>query len=495
MVTLPGLPMFGHGQIEGFTEKYGMEFQHAHWNEQPDEILVERHRHEIFPLLHRRYLFAQVDNFLLYDFFTTEGFVNEDVYAYSNGSGSERALVVFHNRFATTHGWIKTSVSYLDKTSSDSGKHMLQRTLGEALGLSTHEDVYCVFRDEVSGLEYVRSNPDLRERGLYIELEAYQYHVFLDFRQVQDDEWRQYSQLSAHLNGRGIPNVEDALKELFLAPLLHPFHELVNPDMLKRLIASQVIDPARSIKSRLESEVETHLLNLLRAIKEMRFGQQNEEPIANEICLKLQAILEFPILKSRYPLPGSKKYASAIAFLEGRFEPQPAQWGTLCGWLFVHDLGKILSPTGFEEQSRTWMDDWMLGRIIAATLQDVGLDSTHAWQVIDTIKLLISHQLWYESMGLWPAYQILETWLKDPDIQQFMGVNRYQEVLWFNQEGFETLLWWMMVLVVIQNCGDREKSNSEIVERMIACFDIIEAFQKAEKTSEFQVEKLLEALK
>jgi hypothetical protein len=27
MSTLPGLPMFGHGQIEGFTEKYGMEYR------------------------------------------------------------------------------------------------------------------------------------------------------------------------------------------------------------------------------------------------------------------------------------------------------------------------------------------------------------------------------------------------------------------------------------------------------------------------------------
>jgi hypothetical protein len=27
LATLPGLPMFGHGQIEGFTEKYGMEYK------------------------------------------------------------------------------------------------------------------------------------------------------------------------------------------------------------------------------------------------------------------------------------------------------------------------------------------------------------------------------------------------------------------------------------------------------------------------------------
>jgi hypothetical protein len=30
MITMPGLPMFGHGQIEGFTEKYGMEYTKAY---------------------------------------------------------------------------------------------------------------------------------------------------------------------------------------------------------------------------------------------------------------------------------------------------------------------------------------------------------------------------------------------------------------------------------------------------------------------------------
>jgi hypothetical protein len=27
LATMPGLPMFGHGQFEGFREKYGMEFR------------------------------------------------------------------------------------------------------------------------------------------------------------------------------------------------------------------------------------------------------------------------------------------------------------------------------------------------------------------------------------------------------------------------------------------------------------------------------------
>ena len=50
MATLPGLPMFGHGQVEGFTEKYGMEYQRAYYDEQPDEGLVNHHKRVIFSL-------------------------------------------------------------------------------------------------------------------------------------------------------------------------------------------------------------------------------------------------------------------------------------------------------------------------------------------------------------------------------------------------------------------------------------------------------------
>ncbi len=43
LATLPGLPMLGHGQVQGFGEKYGMEFRRATLDERPDPWLVERH--------------------------------------------------------------------------------------------------------------------------------------------------------------------------------------------------------------------------------------------------------------------------------------------------------------------------------------------------------------------------------------------------------------------------------------------------------------------
>ena len=76
--------MFGHGQVEGYAEKYGMEYRRAYLGRDVRRWLVERHEREIFPLLHRRWLFAGVEDFLLYDFSTPTASVNEDVFAYSN---------------------------------------------------------------------------------------------------------------------------------------------------------------------------------------------------------------------------------------------------------------------------------------------------------------------------------------------------------------------------------------------------------------------------
>jgi hypothetical protein len=81
--TLPGLPMFGHGQLEGYAEKYGMEYPRAYWDEKEDTGLIRHHERVIFPLLHKRALFAGSENFTLYDFWSGDH-VNEDVFAYSN---------------------------------------------------------------------------------------------------------------------------------------------------------------------------------------------------------------------------------------------------------------------------------------------------------------------------------------------------------------------------------------------------------------------------
>ncbi len=495
MVTMPGLPMFGHGQIEGFTEKYGMEYRRAYWDEQPDSYLVERHEREIFPLLRKRYLFAGVENFLLYDLFTPEGYVNEDVFAYSNRAGEERSLVVYHNRYAETRGWIRTSVAYLDK-SADGERKLVQRSLGEGLGLHDREDYYTIFRDHVTGLEYIRNSRELCRKGLYVELGAYKYHVFLDFREIQDNEWHHYAQLAAYLNGRGVPDMEEALREICLRPVHQCFRELVNPAMFRRVMENRVTDPAAGPDTALMEEVVQKFESLLRQIKQMGEGSGDEMALAAEMKRRLEAILFLPILGERIPVEQSWECEWAIEYLqagplaEAEGLDAPQVWAVLLGWLFTHALGKLASATDFPLVSRAWMDEWLLEKIITETLRELVQDEQAAWSTTQLIKILITHQLWFQDDG--SPFLALRTWLQDEEVRRFLRVNRYRGILWFNKEAFEQLLWWMMTTGVVSISADPLYTPAEVAMKIGRLYGLIERLQQAKEESEYQVEKLVE---
>jgi hypothetical protein len=234
LATMPGLPMMGHGQVEGFAEKYGMEYRRAHRREQPDGWLVERHEREIFPLLHRRYLFAEVTDFLFFDVFDSGGWVNEDIFAYSNRHGDERAMVVYNNRSAEAKGWIRMSAASSVPDGSG-GRQLIRRSLGEGLGLHPEGEWFTLMREQRSGLEFVRRSADLCRDGLFVELNAYGCHVFLDIREVQDEPSGQLRRLADRLGGAGVPSISVALRETQLAPLQEAVRGLAADGSLRRL--------------------------------------------------------------------------------------------------------------------------------------------------------------------------------------------------------------------------------------------------------------------
>lgn len=219
LATLPGLPMFGHGQVEGFREKYGMEFRRAYLQEDADQGFVAHHERLIFPLLHRRALFSGAEHFALYDFMT-DGEVNEDVLAYSNRRGDQRALVVYHNRAGHTGGWVRWACP------TAAAGHDSPGTLSGALALQSGGDVFYRFRDHCSGLHYLRSARELAEQGVFVTLGPYAAHVFLDFVELADTDgsWRRLWQ---RLNGRPVADLDREFLRLRHADLLLSLEQLL----------------------------------------------------------------------------------------------------------------------------------------------------------------------------------------------------------------------------------------------------------------------------
>ncbi|MFZ6029361.1 MAG: alpha-amylase family glycosyl hydrolase [Chloroflexota bacterium] len=472
MATLPGLPMLGHGQVEGFTEKYGMEYRRAYWEEQPDGWLVGRHEREIFPLLRKRYLFAEVCDFLLYDCFTPEGHVNEDVFAYSNHSGGQSSLVVYHNRYASTRGWIKTSAAYAEKAGND--KRLVQKTLAEGLRLNGVPGFYSIFREHISGLEYIRPNAELIEKGLYVELEAYRCQVYLDFRQVQDNEWGHYHQLCEYLQGRGVPNVDEALREIFLQPVRHAYGELVNAGFFKWLQENQSSGKRGKIESQPPTfsqaleETAQKSAHLFEEIQRLTGAEGDVPALGAEICRHIQAALT-PLL------PGV---------------PAPLT-PTLLATLFTRPLGKIISASDYPEISRAWIDEWLLGKIITQAQRELGESEEEASRHLLLVKILV------KSAGGFTKPDV-QTLLADPEVQSYIGVNRYQDVLWFNQEAFEDLIGWLCTAAqvelaaadLLEGTALSAAASKAIKARAALAKKLIAAARQAD----YRVEKLLAAV-
>ncbi|MEZ5359281.1 MAG: alpha-amylase family glycosyl hydrolase [Candidatus Zixiibacteriota bacterium] len=224
MVTMPGLPMFGHGQIEGYTEKYGMEYYRAYWDEQPDEELIRRHEREIFPLMRRRNVFSGSRNFAFYDFVAPEGWVNENVFAYSNMNGGDRALILYNNSYDSTLGAVRVSTAINIGDAED--KTFIHKTLAHALDLKTSPGHIYRFTDYRTRLQYLRSGEEFEKYGFYCQLSGYQYLALMDFKEIFDSDGS-WTELKSRLNGNGVYDLDLALLELQLEGFLYPFHRML----------------------------------------------------------------------------------------------------------------------------------------------------------------------------------------------------------------------------------------------------------------------------
>jgi hypothetical protein len=342
---------------------------------------------------------------------------------------------------------------------------------------------------------------------LYVELEAYKYHVFVDFQEVVDSEWRQYAQLSEYLSGRGVPSVQDTLQEILLQPIHRPYRELVNPGFFRWLIdnrsTEELIEPEHLEKAL--DEATQKLIPLLEEIRQLTEGTGDPKQIAQEIREELEILLALPALDRRFQLPHSRTAAASVIYLKNGLQTEdvlekgdPLVWGTLLSWVFTRKLARAQGSIDHVEQSRAWIDEFQLGKIIAKTLQALGAEENRAWRAVGIIKLMTSHQDWcYASTPARDrAYEALQTWFRDAEFQAFTGVNRYQGRLWFNQESFEDILWWLYVNSLVDTLAARNRpdiSEEDVASQMIGCFQIIKKLREAEQQSGFRVEKLLEA--
>ncbi|RMF61508.1 MAG: hypothetical protein D6748_01505 [Calditrichaeota bacterium] len=521
LVTMPGLPMFGHGQVEGFREKYGMEYRRAYWDEVPNQYLIERHEKEIFPLMKKRYLFAEVQDFQLYDFYLPDGSIDPNVFAYSNSHQGQHSLVVYHNAYRETRGNIHLSSAKAHRTDNPEEKILIRKTLAEALQLTNAPDRFCVFRDHISGLEFIYPSQKIYSEGLPLTLRAYEYHVFLDFREIQDDGSKRYHQLAETLNGQGVENVETAAKAIFYQPLHEAYSAVMDSQILQEVETFRNTLPLYSLDTVVEiaHQIENRYLLFLSSVKQFEEMDVDHAPLFNTIQNEIKPLLFFDegwIAKTFHLM--KPRFRAGFKFLSSLLKEKnwyPVLWH----WVFLHDLGKLIET---EEEKSTlltlsWLEEWQMENCLKRLLNVQGVEDSQVDDTIRLLKLLIRHQYWFDpEVKRKKPYLLLKKLLQSVEFQHFLKIHEFDGILWFNKESFEKALEGLFIIRVFQivvkaytqvnevreqkgpkkaGGSSKESIESDFGKKLVEVYNVIHRWKKAMIESEYQIEKLLNLLK
>ncbi len=422
LVTMPGLPMLGHGQIEGFTEKYGMEYRRAYWDEQVDQDMVQRHERDIFPLMRQRYLFSGVENFALFDFNADGGWVNENVFAYTNGHEHERVLVIYNNAFDSTSGTISLSTA-INKGDADH-PNLNHSTLAQALGLEKGQNTWYTMYDPVEKLSFLRHSQELFDVGFHTDLNGYQYRIFQNFRQVIDRDGR-WEKLATSLAGGGSVDLERALRRLNIEPALIEIRSWFDVTTLALLESTGSGEPCPDEEDEKKKEQPENLVD--RAKRLCSIPDKLD-------AMNLQADLKEYVMQALEELPGSR--IPQAVYMAEVLGTVPGPWsrskdleisGTTISAL---DIALVLED--LDDVLREWT-----GHVFAA-------DSAAL-----LARLLASASGVIDEMAKgkteWAA-----DWIANEEVRLYLGINEYEGSTWLNREALESLFKGLMVLVLTE---------------------------------------------
>ncbi len=447
LATMPGLPMFGHGQVEGFGEKYGMEFRRAMLQEEPDAELVARHERSVFPLLRERWRFAGSDGFRLLDAYHGDT-LDEDVLAYANERRGSRSLVVYRNRYA--EGRIRL------------------RGVTEALGLPTDRTAWLVLRDQRSGLEYLRSCRDVATHGLELDLQAYQCHVFLDPAVVHDDAAGDWGRLAWRIGLAGVPDAHAALQDQLLEPTRLAVASL--------FAARTVRDVAGAALAAVDGAAETLVGHALDGIREpldgvakaigARSGRgASVASVRDGAAARISGIVETARAGRR--AGGGSPDAGIVATWLGS---DRVRWASLTWWAVAACLGDLVRASTPVAMTGVF-DAWDAGGAIARGATELDLGDAGSDRVTRLVRGLLavapgaSTRLAGDDAAVDAA---LAEWLALPAVGSAVGRNDWQGEAFVTQEAFEEWLTAVCVRDATGGAGDALGSVARVIARVAA---------------------------
>ncbi len=514
MNTLPGLPMFAHGQIEGFTEKYGMEYQRAYYNEHPNQWLIQRHEKEIFPLMAKRYLFSEVRHFHIYDFLAHHGHINENVFAYTNKHHHERALVLFNNKYEMTDGRIHRSVARLK--AGDASKTPEGSTLGNELEMKGDPGMFYKVREQISGKEYLWSGREIHEAGLQIHLNGFEYRIFYDFSDIYDADG-QINNLYHQLDGHGVDSLDITLELQRLEPLHRQFSSIFDHENMHRFTEHVVRQEKETITNEGITQLQDSFLSFARSLHQEVGMAPEPEHALSAFSASLQSIADgMKFLRMR-----DERITKLLKATNYETEDELLMLSASNNYrentvLFLACL-VLDSAASTDKAEEILFEKLHMGHPLTGILEQTGHSMSDIEKYKILIRVLLRHGrsafdffgkplprgraaiMLHNDPVIKKHKGVLREMLSDASVRDYIGVNYHEGIWYYSKEAFEQLCRWLYTVSYF-SFFEKRKAGTKVTPGMLSGAVrrsiklLAEAVTLSDKSG-YQLEKLSERLR
>jgi hypothetical protein len=386
---------------------------------------------------------------------------------------------------------------------------MRSGTLGEALGLTDADDVVVAYRDQRHGLEHVRRSRDLRADGLWLALDAYSTHVFLDVREIHDPAgvWRH---IADRLGGSGVPSLADALRELQFEPVHEALRAALDPDVVRPILAAfdrgdrtdgaTDDDAARTGPGSLpdepaEASEAAEVPGAAPATDDATSHGLDSLPAAT-----IEAIDELGRRTASFlvavasvtgadgdPAAAARRTRVVIQRALGRrpfLEPPGEALTSLESRLTLVALAVLDAIGGLDRggavtadrdarlAARTGYAELRLDGVVAGIASRFGLEEGAAWQVAGRLGWLVGMA---PLAGVARAGDIVRDWFEDPALRSMLHVNRWQDAEYFERDALDELVGWSLALAEPAAEEDAAAAAAAAVADIAGLPDVAEA--------------------
>lgn len=467
--TLPGLPMFGHGQIEGFHEKYGMEYKRAYWDEKPNDWLIGEHYRKIFPLLRKRYLFSGVEHFNMYDAWNN-GHVEESIFAYVNGSDEERTLVIVNNQYERVHANIKIAAPKLRKNGED--KFTEQISLADNLGLRFGGRRYVIYENFSTGLTYLEPSIKFFEEGYSFTIDGYDSTVLWNIREVEDIDGS-YEKLYRFLGGNGIKNINIAIALLRLEPIYKIMDGFRSPAFFKSietiLLGESTMQNERSL-----------LLSIAEIYTKLSAVSNTLDPACLETLPQAPAEINPALMISQIKTLSKLFRKDSKSSIFGKYAKLCPELSTIVAAAIVIKPF-ITEDCATEKEALIAVDKLLLTHFFENRMELLGFSEDDMHQIMHEAALFSVMGYTLRPYLNREPLEIFTFLMKNKVVREAVKCNVYQKITWYNKELVQSLILLSALSILVMNPENKKFDADAYITYLL----------KKEANAEYKLEELL----